>query len=479
MSERSIAVPDAAELGRLGRGFHGQLLFPDQDGYHTARQVWNAMVDRRPAVIARCKSPADIAAAVRLGRTLGLEIGVRCGGHSVLGLSVPDGGLMVDLSPMSSVRVDPDRRRAWVAGGALLGDLDRATQPYGLATTAGNVSHTGVGGLTLGGGMGWLARRFGLACDNVTRFQVVTADGELLQASEQEHPELFWGLRGGGGNFGVVTEFEFDLHQVGTAALLVDLFYAPQDAPGALRRWRDLLADAPPQATLTAWVGTAGKQPFLPAERWNRPLASVGYVWVGDPDQGQALLSALREGTPAVAERVQELSYLELQTMDDDHHRHGLLRRYWKGHYLRELDDAAIDAFLSRGDGDGDPALLPSGSLQSYGGAIAAVGDEETAFSHRDALVEFVAVAGWTDPTEDEARMAAARRYGAAVEPFASGVYVNDLTDEGQAGIRRAYSPDTLARLTTLKDRYDPGNLLHLNHNIRPTVRGSASPEPG
>jgi FAD/FMN-containing dehydrogenase len=481
MAKRSIDVPDGAAVARLRRGFHGQLLLPNQDGYHTARQVWNAMVDRRPAVIARCASPADVAAAVRLARALGLEIGVRCGGHSVLGISVPDGGLMIDLTPMGSVRVDPDRRRAWVAGGALLGDLDRATQPYGLATTAGNVSHTGVGGLTLGGGMGWLARRFGLACDNVTRFQLVGADGELLHASQTENPDLFWGLRGGGGNFGVVTEFEFALHQVGTAALLVDLFYAPQDAPEALRRWRDLITDAPPQETLTAWVGTAGELPFLAPALWNRPLASVGYVWVGDPDRGRELLPALREGTPPpVAERVQELSYLELQTMDDEAHRHGLLRRYWKGHYLRDLDDGAIEAFLSRGDGgDGDPALLPSGSLQSYGGAIAAVGDHETAFGHRDALVEFVAVAGWTNPAQDQARMAAARRYGAVVEPFASGVYVNDLTDEGQTGIRRAYGPDTLARLAALKDRYDPGNLFHLNHNIRPTVRGEAGPEPG
>jgi FAD/FMN-containing dehydrogenase len=480
VSERSIAMPDGAEVTRLRRRLDGQVLLPDQDGYHTARQVWNAMVDRRPAVIARCASPADVAAAVRFGRALGLEIGVRCGGHSVLGLSVPDGGLMLDLSPMGSVRVNPDQRRARVAGGALLGALDRATQPYGLATTAGNVSHTGVGGLTLGGGMGWLARRFGLACDNAVRFELVGADGELLHASEQEHPDLFWGLRGGGGNFGVVTEFEFTLHPVGTATLLVDLFYAPQDAPEALRRWRDLIADAPPQATLTAWVGTTGPWSFLPAELRDRPLASVGYVWVGDPDQGQKLLPALREGTPATAERVQELSYLELQTMDDERQRPGLLRRYWKGHYLRELGDEAIQAFLARADrGDGDPALLPSGSLQSYGGAIAAVGDHETAFGHRDALVEFVAVAAWTDPAEDQARMAAARRYGAAVEPFASGVYVNDLTDEGQAGIGRAYGPDTLARLAALKDRYDPENVFHLNHNIRPTVRGQVGPEPG
>jgi FAD/FMN-containing dehydrogenase len=184
MARRSIEVPDGAEVARLRRGFHGHVLLPDQDGYHTARQVWNAMVDRRPAVIARCASPADVAAAVRFGRALGLEVGVRCGGHSVLGLSVPDGGLMLDLTPMGSVRVDLDRRRAWVQGGALLGALDRATQPYGLATTAGNVSHTGVGGLTLGGGMGWLARRFGLACDNVTRFQLVGADGAAMTGCE-------------------------------------------------------------------------------------------------------------------------------------------------------------------------------------------------------------------------------------------------------------------------------------------------------
>jgi FAD/FMN-containing dehydrogenase len=478
MAGRSIEVPDGAAVARLRRGLHGQVLLPDQDGYHTARRVWNAMVDRKPAVIARCNSPADVAAAVRFGRALGLEIGVRCGGHSVLGLSVPDGGLMVDLTPMGSVWVDPERRRAWVQGGALLAALDRATQPYGLATTAGNVSHTGVGGLTLGGGMGWLARRLGLACDNVVRFELVGADGELLQASEQENPDLFWGLRGGGGNFGVVTEFEFALHQVGTAALVADLYHRPEEAPQALAGWRGLLAEAPPQATLTAWVGTAAQWPFLPPELHNRPLVSVGYVWVGDPNQGRRLLDALRAVTPPpAASRTLELSYLELQTITDEEQRPGLLRRYWKGHYLRELDDAAIQAFLSRGDGD--PALLPSGSLQSYGGAIAAVEDGDTAFGHRDALVEFVAVAAWSDPAEDQARMAAARRYGAAVEPFTSGVYVNDLTDEGQLGIQRAYGSDKLARLAALKDRYDPGNLFHLNHNIRPTISGEADPEPG
>jgi hypothetical protein len=266
-----------------------------------------------------------------------------------------------------------------------------------------------------------------------------------------------------------VTEFEFDLHQVGTAALIADLWHPPQDAAAAMRNWRGLIPEAPGQATFTAWVGTTGQTPSLPPELWHRPMAAVGYVWVGDPDQGRGLLPALRQGAPPLAERVQELSYLELQRIEDVAHRHGV-RRYWKGHYLRELDDAAIDAILARGgtDGGGDPALLPYAGLQSYGGAVAAVGDDETAFGHRDALVEFVAVANWTDPAEDQPRMAAARRYAGAVEPFASGVYVNALGDEGQAGIQRAYGAGRLARLAALKARYDPGNVFHLNHNIRP-----------
>jgi FAD/FMN-containing dehydrogenase len=469
--DRAVTPSDRPDVETLRRGFAGRVLVPDDDAYDESRRVWNAMVDRRPAIVARCASPSDVAAAVRFGRSRGLEIGVRGGGHSVLGLPVPEGGLMIDLSLMNAVRVDPDRRRAWVQGGALLGALDRATQPFGLATTAGNVSHTGVGGLTLGGGMGWLARQFGLACDNVAGLEVVSADGRTLRAGESENPDLFWGLRGGGGNFGVVTEFEFRLHAVGTAALAADLFYRPEDGPRVMRRWRDLIADAPRQATFTAWAGTARDWPFLPHELHNRPLMSVGYVWVGDPDRGRALLPPLRDVAPAVAERVDAMTYLELQRIDDDPQRH-LLRRYWKGHYLRELDDQAIDAFLSGGapggDGDVDPLLMPSGSLQSYGGAIASVGRDETAFSHRDVLVEFVARSSWMDPAEDETRISTARRFAAAIEPFASGVYVNDLADEGEAGVRRAYGPEKMARLTALKDRYDPDNLFHLNHNIRP-----------
>jgi FAD/FMN-containing dehydrogenase len=258
---------------------------------------------------------------------------------------------------------------------------------------------------------------------------------------------------------------------VGTAALTVDLFYTPDEARAALHAWRDLVGDAPRQATFTAWVGTSADWPFLEPELRDRPMASVGYVWVGDPEEGRKLVPSLRDMAPPAAERIQELSYLELQSIEDVQQRQRL-RRYWKGHYLRELRDEAIDAFLSRGAPEADaPQLvaLPYAGLQTYGGAIADVTDDETAFVHRNALVEFVAVAGWTDPTEDETRVSAARCFGAAIEPFASGIYVNDLADEGEEGVRRAYGSDKIARLTDLKDRYDPQNVFHLNHNIRPS----------
>ena len=423
------------------------------------------MVDRRPRAIARCASAADVAAAVRAGRAAGLELGVRCGGHGVLGLAVPEDGLMLDLTPLCEVRVDAAARRAWVGGGALLGALDRAAQAHGLATTAGNVSHTGVGGLTLGGGMGWLAREHGLTCDNVTAFELVTAEGEHVRADAEHNEELFWGLQGGGGNFGVVTGFEFRLHPVGTEALVVELYFTPDDAPAVLAGWRELSASAPRAATFTAWVGEAGA-PFIPAGLRGRPLVSAGFVWIGDPDAGLRLLPALRALGEPVAERIEAMSYLRLQRMDDTLEGHAL-RRYWKGHYLAELPDAAIEAYVTRGAQDGD--RLPSCSLQAYGGAIADRPDADAAFSQRMTQFEFVASARWEDPEEDAARMAAARRTAAALDPFASGAYVNVISDEGAAGVARAYPPAKLARLTALKDTWDPDNVFHRNQNIPPS----------
>jgi FAD/FMN-containing dehydrogenase len=446
-----------ADLETLRDRIAGVVLTPADEGYHSARIVWNAMVDRRPRVIVRCMDSGDVAAAIRYGRDNELDIGVRCGGHSVLGLAVPDDGLMIDLTPMGAVRVDVARRRARVQGGALLGALDRATQPHGLATTAGNVSHTGVGGLTLGGGMGWLARQYGLSCDNVVSFEMVTADGSTVRATADENPELFWGLRGGGGNFGVVTEFEFALHPVAGETLLVDMWFSLDDAPAALQKWRQLAAAAPRQATFTASVG----------EMDGEPRVSTGFVWIGNPDDGRGLLDEFRTLGRPVAERVAAPSYLDLQRMDDTLEGHAQ-RRYWKGHYFRELPDETIEAFVLRGTADGRGDMLPNASLQVYGGAIADVPDEATAFSHRDTFVEFVAAARWTDRAEDDQRMGAARQYATSLAPFASGAYVNVLTDEGQSGVKRAYPPKKLARLTALKEAWDPDNVFHLNHNIPP-----------
>jgi FAD/FMN-containing dehydrogenase len=437
-----------------GDQLDGYALLPGDVEYDEVRAVWNAMVDRRPRTIIRCASVRDVVTAVRTARELDLEIGVRCGGHSVLGQAVPDDGMMIDLSPMGGAVVDPVRRRARVAGGALLGVLDRESQRHGLATTAGNVSHTGVGGLTLGGGFGWLAREHGLACDNVVSFELVTADGEVLRASREEHPDLYWGLRGGGGNFGIVTEFEFALHPVGTRTLLAELTFPLDEAVTVLRGWRELNAQAPRQATFQADVNGDG--------------LTVGYVWVGNPKRGSWLLPPLRDLGHPVAERVVEQSYVELQTMSDTVGRH-TLRRYSKGHYLPAFPDAAIEAFVLRGSADGRAAGLPGAGLQAYGGAIADVPDEDSAFGHRHTMFEFGTGFSWTDPAEDADRMTAARQVAAAMEPFASGVYVNAISDEGDEGVRRAYPADKLTRLTALKDRYDPENVFHLNQNIRPS----------
>jgi FAD/FMN-containing dehydrogenase len=368
---------------------------------------------------------------------------------------------MIDLTPMGEVRVDPERRRAWVQGGALLGALDAATQPYGLATTAGNVSHTGVGGLTLGGGMGWLARQCGLACDNVVSYQVVTAAGEVVRASADERPELFWALRGGGGNFGVVTEFEFRLHDVGTRALGVELDLPVGGAAPVVARWRDLAVRAPRAATYTAGVHDG--------------VVTLGFVWVGDSRAGRAHAAEFEAGLEAgldapgapVARRIEELSYLDLQTREDSTAGHAV-RRYWKGHYVRELSAGAIEALLATEPG-------ARAGLQAYGGAIADVPDGDSAFSQRDTRFEYVAATGWTDAAEDAARIAATRASAARVAPFASGVYVNVLGDDGAAGVGRAYPPQKLARLAAVKALYDPDNVFHLNQNIPPAAATTPS----
>jgi len=435
----------------------GRLILPGQAGYEESRSVWNAVIDKRPQAVVRAGTVRDVVTAVRAARDLDLSIGVRCGGHGIAGHAVPDGGIMLDLRDLDTVTVDPVRRLAWVSGGAMLGALDRATQVYGLATTAGNVSHTGVGGLTLGGGMGWLARQYGLSCDNVVSYEVVTADGDIVRASRDERPELYWGLRGGGGNFGVVTRFEFRLHETGTRALTAEWTYPLEQADRVLRGWRDLAEGVSRRATFDASLH--GDQ------------VTVGFVWVGVPDEGRQLLPALRSLGRDGAELVRDVSYVDLQTRDDSPQGH-TFRRYWKGHYLPVLSDGAIDALVAA-QSSATTGRMSGASLQAYGGAISEVPDEDSAYSHRDTRFEYVGAVKWRDAAEDEERIDAVRRHASSLDDFAHGAYVNVLGDEGQAGLRRAYSESKLAKLAALKQAYDPHNVFHLNHNVRPRAAAS------
>jgi FAD/FMN-containing dehydrogenase len=466
-----LAIADStlsAPARELGRGLHGEVLLDGDDGYDAARSVWNAAIDRHPAVIVRPRDAKDVAAGIGFAREHGLDLSVRCGGHSPAGHAVADGGLMLDLSAMRGVRVDTARREARVGGGALLRDVDRATEPHGLATTGGEVSHTGVAGLTLGGGQGWLGRRLGLACDNLIAAQVVTAAGDILTASESENADLLWGLRGGGGNFGVVTEFTFRLHPIRPVVYTADAFYPTDDGPAVMRGFRDLAAEAPDSVTFTAWVGTPRPEwDFIPADARTQELVSIGLVAVDDAVDDTGLAEPLRRVARPVALVEARKSYVELQSQGDGPMAHGM-RRYWKGHFI-DFTDAAIDAFLARGGPDGTRA---NGGIETRGGAISRVPEDDTAYSNRDVMFDFMTAAGWTDPGEDEAIIGAVRRYADALEPFARGVYVNALLGEGDAGVRSAYPPAKLARLVALKERYDPDNVFHLNHNIRPSPRG-------
>ena len=458
---------DDAALRELAQDFRGQLLGPADPTYDAVRQVWNAMIDKRPAVIARCTGTPDVVSALRFARAHGLEISVRGGGHSIVGHSVTDGGLMIDLSSMAGVKVDPDTRTATVQGGALWSGFDHEAQRFGLATTGGVISHTGVGGLTLGGGYGWLARRAGLACDNLIAAEVVTADGAILQASSETNPDLFWGLRGGGGNFGIVTRFEFRLHELKSQAVSADIVYPADEGLAMLRIFRDFAAEAPVEMTCVAWIGAARSWPFLSASWHGRPVVILAFAFLGDTDTALRFGAPLR-GPKQIAEAIEEVDYVTLQGMGDASHAKGIARRYWKSHFIRELPDAALETFLTQGLAVAEESKLCGAELVQLGGAIGRVGEGDSAFSHRDVAFDFIATVGWERPEEDGQHMASARKLGDAMAPYAIGVYANNLGNEGQARVQAAYGPAKYERLAALKRKYDPDNIFHLNQNITP-----------
>jgi FAD/FMN-containing dehydrogenase len=455
-------------------GFRGRLIRPEDADYDPARAVWNGAIDRRPRLVARCVGAADVVAAVRFARERDLEIAVRGGGHNVAGTAVCDDGIVVDLSAMRGVRVDPAGRRAWVQGGALWGDVDGETQAHGLATTGGIVSHTGVAGLTLGGGVGWLMRKHGLTVDNLLAVEVVTAEGERLRASE-EHPDLFWALRGGGGNFGVVTAFEFRLHPVGPTVLAGPILWDASDAREVLRAYRDFLRTAPDELGTVVRFGTAPPLPAIPEALHWRPVVIVGTCWAGPIAEGERALRPLRAARTPLLDLAGPAPYAGFQSALDSTVPHGW-NYYWKSTHLPELGDDLVDVIAERAVACASPRSYVA--IFHLQGAVSRAAPGGTAFGNRQASHAITLDAVW-QPGEafGERETAWAREFFAALGRFRAGVYVNFLGGDEEPGrVREAYGDAVYDRLVEVKTRYDPDNVFHHNQNIRPRARnGSGS----
>jgi len=462
-------VIDARALTAFGEAFEGEVVLPGSAGYDAARVVWNGIVDRHPAVVARCAGAEDVRRAIQLGREEDLPIAVRGGGHSLAGFSTCDDGIVLDLSRMRGVTVDPERRVARVRGGTLLSELDEAAQAQGLACPVGVVGHTGVAGLTLGGGMGRLQRRLGLTVDNLRSVEIVTADGERLHVSDEQHPDLFWGVRGAGPNFGVVTVFEFGLHPLDPTVTNGLLAFPIDRAPALVERLRAFLAEAPDEVMVSVGIGLASAEPpFLP-EIAGRPYVAVGMTYSGAPSGSEDALRPLLEPLRALGpidDSVGPRRYLELQTMADGDMAWGK-RFYMKGALLGELSPAflttAIDAVA------GAPGGGASITLWAFGGAIARVPEDAMAFTGRAAGFWLGMEAEWDEPGGDDAYIDWGRTTMKALEPFTTaGHYVNDMIETGDDVVRSIYGRAKYDRLVELKRTYDPDNVFRLNQNVRP-----------
>ena len=461
-----IRIAPAAIDGLRAR-FRGALLRPGEEGYDEARRVWNGAIDRRPALIARCAGADDVVEAVLFARERELLVSVRGGGHAVAGHAVCDDGLMIDLSLMKAIRVDPQGRTARAAGGLLWSEFDKATQPHGLATTGGVISHTGIGGLTLGGGLGHLMRKHGLTVDNLLSVDIVTAEGERLHVDEAAEHELFWGLRGGGGNFGIATAFEYRLHPVGPMVLGGPIAWPLEDGPAVLKAMNVIAAGAPDELGISPALTLAPPAPFVPMERIGKPMVALILVWAGDPAEGEKAIAPLRKiGTP-FADAVRPLPYLFIQSMLDGGAPHGR-HYYWKSHRLPEINDEVIGVMMERTAAASAPFWQMNG--WSVGGAATRVDADSTAVGRREVGFDLNITAAWPppDPNHEEHKQWV-REGWAALQPHSTGVYTNFMSDEGASGLEVAYG-DRLKRLTALKDKYDPDNFFRMNVNIPPST---------
>jgi FAD/FMN-containing dehydrogenase len=456
---------DAESINAFSAALRGRALTADSEGYDKTRTIWNAMIDRRPALIARCAGAADVVQAVTFAREHQLLLAVRGGGHGVAGNAVCDGGLMIDLSPMKSVRVDPEARTARVEPGVTLGGFDREAQAFGLATPLGVNATTGVAGLTLGGGFGWLSRKLGLSIDNLISADVVTAAGELVRASEAENADLFWAIRGGGGNFGVVTSFEFRLHRVGPQVLSGLLVYPLEHAREVLRFHRGFLLNTPEEFVGWFLVRKAPPVPFIPVEWHGEEIIALAVFHSGSIQEGERIVGPLRKFRQPLVDLIAPQPYTAWQTILDPLLVPGM-RNYWKSHDLRELSDGLIDTLVDYAGRIPDPQTEVA--FAHIGGAVSRVPADSTAYGHRDAQFVMNVHCRWEDPAKDAACIAWARGLFQAVAPFATGnVYVNFMAQDEQDRVRAAYAGN-YDRLVELKGKYDPGNLFRLNQNIRP-----------
>jgi FAD/FMN-containing dehydrogenase len=456
----------AVETGLLDEAaFRGVVVGPHDPEYDLRRAIWNGSIDRRPALILRCAGVSDVIAAVRFARASGLPVAVRSGGHSFPGLSVADDAVVIDLSSMKGVRVDPEARTARVQAGVLLGELDRETQAFGLAVPSGIVTHTGVAGLTLGGGIGWIMRKHGLSIDQLVSVDLVTSEGAFVKASADENAELFWGVRGGGGNFGIVTEFEFRCVPLGTQVLAGPIIWPMHQSGEVLRFYRDWIAEGPDELMTILLHRKAPPLPIIPAELHGQRVVMVVCCWIGDPEKGEEVLRPLRAFGSPVADACVRKPYLAHQAMLDPSFPHGRWY-YFKSCDIAELTDEIIDITVERSLRIESP--LTSFPIWQMGGAVSRVGDDETAFSGRSAGFTYnIGACTETRAGFDEEREWV-RSFWSALEPWHQGVYVNFLGDEGSARVRDSYGAEKYERLQALKREVDPDNVFRLNQNIPP-----------
>jgi FAD/FMN-containing dehydrogenase len=460
-----VTVTDQRALTSFGESFEGEFVLPGSADYDGARIVWNGMIDRRPAVVARCATVSDVVRAIRFGREQDLPIAVRSGGHSVGGFSTCDDGIVIDLSRMRGVRVDPSARVARVQGGSLLSQLDAAAQEHGLVCPVGVVGHTGVAGLTLGGGMGRLQRRWGFSVDNMLAVDLVTAEGTRIRVSDDEHPDLFWGMRGAGPNFGIVAAFEFRLHELGRTITQGLLAYPADRTHELASRVRAFAPTAPDELMMSFGFGVGPSDPEFPGELEGRPFVYMAATHCGEPDAADDAMRPLRDLGPVV-DTIEPRRYLDVQTSGDEDMAWGK-RFYMKGGFLADLSDAYVDAGLA--SVAAAPGSECSITLWLQGGAIARVPDDAMAFTGRTAPFWLGVEAAWDDPSADDAHVAWARTTMDALEPFtAAGHYVNDLPESGDDVVQGIYGKTKFDRLVELKRAYDPENVFRLNQNVRP-----------